>query len=167
MCFTHITGVERMCKRLILLIFLSFLGLTACHDSERGIDYIYDGYGYFGDELAGRDFAVTDVELGIGSGNFYEVDPSNLVLSFDFYAGSITGSKNCNSFNADSNWYEFGVIIDVFFYSNNLCGFDPLEFPEDVLISDAFEIEMSFELGRQILILYSESQDVAIYLREF
>ncbi len=153
-------------KIITFLLILASLGLNACGNPNIGLNYIYEGDGYYGDDLAGRNFAVTEVEIGIGSGNFYQVDPINLELSFDVFAESISGRKNCNWFDADINWFNFGLVIDVYSFANQFCGADVFEFPENIFLSDAFELELAYELGRQILILYSDSQNVAIYFRE-
>ncbi len=153
-------------KKSILLLILTCLSLTACHDSERGIDYIYDGYGYYGDDLAGRDYAVSYVELGVGSGDFVDVSSNNLRISFDLFAGLVAGNKNCNEFTAEVNWFEFGMLLDFFIIENYQCAPSNFEFPEGVYLSDAFEIEITYELGAQVVVLYSEVQDIRIYLSE-
>jgi len=145
---------------------VAFLVLTACGGAHIYVeeDAIYDGYGYFGDDVAGQSYTASHVELGIRSGNVYEISPGSLQMSFDQSANFVSGNINCNVFQAESIWYEFELALRFTLHENQLCPIDLVGFPEDVYLNDIFEIETYFELGRQVVVLYSENQDVAIYL---
>jgi hypothetical protein len=154
-----------MSKLSISALVLLLLTLTACGGSHIYIEEVaYDDYGYFGDEVAGRSYSATHIELGISSGNVYELDPQSLQIAFDTSATLVAGNKNCNAFQAESIWYDFGVAFDFTILENRICPIALIGFPEDVYLDDIFEIETYFELGRQVIVLYSEQQDVAIYL---
>ena len=149
-----------------LLISIVPFSFVACGDSDVYIEgVVYEGsYGYMGDQVAGRAYTATHVELGIRSGNFFEVTPGSLQLSFNNSALFVAGNKNCNSFQAESVWYEFSLAFRFTVVENQLCPIELVGFPENVYLDDIFEMEVYFELGRQVVVLYSEQQDVAIYL---
>jgi|GEM_PF-3232369 len=155
-----------MSKLLVSIVSLAFLALTACGGSHIYIeeDLVYEGNGYFGADVAGQSYSASHVELGIRSGAFYDVTPGSFQLYFDPSANFVTGNKNCNRFEAESLWYDFSVSFRLTLAENQFCPLDLIGFPENVFLSGLFEIEIYFELGRQIVVLYSEDQDVAIYL---
>jgi len=154
-----------MIKIINILSFFVFLVLTACGGSHIYVDEVgFDDFSYYGDDLAGLSYSATHVELGIGSGNIYSVDPGSLQISFDISASYVLGNKNCNAFEAETLWYEFGLAFRFSAIENQFCPIDLVGFPEDVYLDDVFEVETYVDLGRQVLVLYSENQDVAIYL---
>ena len=154
-----------MKKSSIAFIVLALLTLTACGGSRIYIEEVgYDNYGYLGDYVAGHTFSATDIEIGINSGNFYQLNPAGLQMSFSPSANFVTGNKNCNGFQAEVVWFEFALGFNLTFAEDYYCTAEEIGFPEDVYIDDTFEIDTYFELGRQVVVLYSEFQDVAIYL---
>jgi len=154
-----------MSKKSILSLFLALLTLTACGDSQVFIETVgSDDYGYFGDDVAGQSYSATYIEMGIYSGNFYELNPQSLQISFSPSANFVTGYKNCNAFQAEALWFDYALAFNFTLLENQFCTIADIGFPEDIFIDDLFEIETYFELGRQVVVLYSEFQDVAIYL---
>lgn len=154
-------------KKLILSLSAAlFLVLTACGGADIYVEEVYyDDYGYMGDQVAGQSFSASHIELGIRSGNIFEVAPGSLQMSFDLSANFVSGNKNCNVFQANTVWYEFSLALDFTLIENQFCPIELIGFPEDVYLNDVFEIETYIELGRQVVVLYSEQQDVAVYLQ--
>lgn len=154
-----------MFKSSIFLITLSLLGLTGCDGSHIYIEEaVQFEDSYYGNELAGRNYLASYVELGIGSGNIYSVDPGSLQVFFDSSANFVSGNKNCNAFQATPIWYEYSLAFSFTYSENSFCPIDLIGFPEGVFLDDVFEVEIYFELGLQTVVLHSENQDVSIYL---
>jgi hypothetical protein len=154
-------------KTKILISSLFMLIFTACGDSvvyTPGI--IYDGVGYYGNELSGRSFQGFSYELGIGSGDFYDLNPDAFHLYFNNFSTFVTGNKNCNAFQADPIWYDNAIELHLIYFDNFECIPYGLSFPEGLFIEDLFEIEVYFDFGQRVLVLYSYTQNVAYYLRE-
>ena len=128
---------------------------------------VYDGASYFGDELSGRSFSGYYYELGIGSGDFYELTPDAFNLHFNNISTFVTGNKNCNMFQSEPIWYDYAIGLDFIFFENFYCQPSGFNLPESISLEDIFEIEIYFDLGQRVLVLYSYTQNVAIYLREF
>lgn len=147
------------------LALFALASLTACGEPRVVVsEVIFDGYGYYGHEVAASSYSGTYIEFGIGSGDFYEVAPESLQISFDEFSSIAAGFKNCNTFEAEPLWYEFAVGFNFYYSERRLCPPSTVGFPEYVFLDDVFEIETYFEMGRQVVVLYSEYQDVAIYL---
>lgn len=154
-------------KNLSILSLALFVltALTACGEPRLYVsEVVSDGYGYFGDEVSGSTYQGTFIEYGIGSGDFDEIAPQSLQIAFDDFATIAAGYKNCNAFEAEPIWYEFAVDFNFYYAENLTCPLDSIGFPELIYLDDVFEIETYFEMGVQVVVLYSEYQDIAIYL---
>jgi hypothetical protein len=153
--------MRKLTKSALLLIFLA---LSACGTSViQGGAVAPNDFAYLGDQVAGQSYVATHIEMGIGSGIWREIRLGNLEVHFDLSANFISGNKNCNAFEANIIWYDYSVAFQFSLAENNLCSVDFFAFPESVYLDDIFEMDVYFDNGVQVMVLYSENQDVAIY----
>jgi len=151
----------------IIVSSVLMLMLAACGDSVVFTpELVHNGVGYYGNELSGRSFQAFSYEVGIGSGDFYELNPDAFNLYFNNISTFVTGNKNCNAFQAEPIWYDTALELHLIYFDNFECIPYGFSFPEVLFIEDVFELEVYFDFGQRVLVLYSYTQNVAYYLRE-